>query len=72
MNNTFRLRILAADKVFYEGNCTSLTIPTPGGELGILANHSNMIGRCSPWRPARSVPRPPAADGGGIRRCCED
>ena len=56
MNNTFRLRILAADKVFYEGNCTSLTIPTPGGELGILANHSNMIAAVVPASCAVSSP----------------
>ena len=38
MNNTFRLRILAADKVFYEGNCTSLTIyRVPPRCAGMLA-----------------------------------
>ena len=69
MNNTFRLRILAADKVFYEGNCTSLTIPTPGGELGILANHSNMIAAVVPGVLRGQFPdRPPqtAAVSGGV------
>ena len=26
--NTFRLHILAADRVFFEGDCTSLIVPT--------------------------------------------
>ncbi len=45
---TFRLRILAADKPFYEGDCVSLTVPAPDGERGILAHHSNMISAIVP------------------------
>lgn len=41
--NTFKVRILASDHVFYEGECESLSIPTPDGMYGIWAKHSNMI-----------------------------
>jgi F-type H+-transporting ATPase subunit epsilon len=41
--NTFDVKILAAERPFYEGKCESLVIPTICGEHGILANHSNMI-----------------------------
>lgn len=40
---SFKLYILAADRVFYEGECESLTVPTPGGLYGIWAHHSNLI-----------------------------
>ena len=41
--NTFTLVVLAAEKPFYEGKCTSLVIPTINGQYGVLANHHNMI-----------------------------
>lgn len=40
---TFGLKIIASDKVFFEGRCRQVIIPTPDGELGILANHENMV-----------------------------
>lgn len=39
----FPLKILEADRPFYEGMCLSLTVPTLDGEYGILAHHSNLI-----------------------------
>lgn len=39
----FQLSIIAAERVFYEGPCVSLVVPTEDGERGILANHSNLI-----------------------------
>lgn len=39
----FKVNILASDHPFYEGECYSLTIPTPGGLYGIQAHHSNTI-----------------------------
>ena len=39
----FGLKILASDKVFYEGPCRKLTLPAPDGEMGLLANHENMV-----------------------------
>lgn len=40
---TFTLNILAADKVFYQGDCTSIIIPTRDGKYGIMANHENTV-----------------------------
>ena len=41
--STFSVRILAADKVLYEGECESMVIPTPWGQYGILAHHCKAI-----------------------------
>ena len=46
--NTFRLHILAADRVFFEGECTSLIVPTVHGQYGVQARHSNMIAALVP------------------------
>ena len=46
--NTFKLDILAAEKPFYSGECTSLVIPANDGQYGIQANHSNMIAAVVP------------------------
>ena len=60
MERTFRLRILATDKPFYEGDCLSLTVPTLDGDYGILAGHSNMIAAVVPGVLRGEVPgRPP-------------
>ena len=41
--DTFGLKIIASDRVFYEGRCRKLVIPAPDGEKGILPNHENMV-----------------------------
>ena len=41
--NTFRLKVIATDKVFYDGKCTALIIPALDGEREILAHHENMV-----------------------------
>lgn len=46
--NTFHLRILAADDMFFEGECENLIIPSPDGSFGVQANHSNMISAVAP------------------------
>ena len=53
---TFQVHILAADQTFYEGPCVSLTITTPDGERGILANHSSMIAAVKPGTLRYQVP----------------
>lgn len=40
---TFKLKIFCSDKIFYNDQCSSLIIPTPDGEIGILAGHENMV-----------------------------
>ena len=42
MADVFELWILAADRPFYKGDCTSLTVPVLDGERELLAHHSNM------------------------------
>ena len=45
---SFFLRILAADRPFYEGECTSLIIPTEDGLYGIMAGHRNITAAVVP------------------------
>lgn len=45
---TFQMHLLEADKVFFEGECESLAVPTTVGQYGILAGHSNMISAVVP------------------------
>ena len=45
---SFQVHILASDHTFYQGPCQSLIVPTPQGQYGVLANHSNMISAISP------------------------
>ena len=40
---TFSLKLLAADKVFYSGECSSLIVPSSDGQYGILAGHSSAV-----------------------------
>lgn len=44
----FKVKILAADKPFYEGEALSLIVPTINGQFGILAHHSNTLGATVP------------------------
>lgn len=45
---SFKLRILSAEHVFFEGECESLVVPTTQGQYGILAGHSNMAAAIVP------------------------
>ncbi|MCI5806611.1 MAG: ATP synthase F1 subunit epsilon [Clostridium sp.] len=40
--NTFSLKIIACDKVFYDGPCELLVFPGYDGEMAIMAHHENM------------------------------
>lgn len=46
--NTFKLKIYSSHKIFYEGLATNLIIPAADGEMGILANHENMVAAIIP------------------------
>ncbi len=48
MAEMFDLSVLASDKTFYVGKCSSLVIPTSSGLAGILAHHRNMIAAIVP------------------------
>lgn len=39
----FSVKVVASNRVFYEGKCRSLILPELDGEKGILAHHENMI-----------------------------
>jgi F-type H+-transporting ATPase subunit epsilon len=41
--NTFYLKVMASNKVFYSGKCATLIVPALDGELAIQAHHQNMI-----------------------------
>ena len=42
--NTFKLKIIASNKTFFDGECVSLTLPiADGGQMGFLANHENTV-----------------------------
>lgn len=69
MSECFRLRVLASDKPFYEGDCLSITIPTQDGEREILAHHSNTIAALVPGELRGRFPDGPdqtAAVSGGL------
>jgi F-type H+-transporting ATPase subunit epsilon len=38
-NNSFRLRIITPDRVFYEGDATMVEFNTTEGEIGVLPGH---------------------------------
>lgn len=40
--NTFSLKIIACDKVFYKGECEIVVFPGYDGEIAIMANHERM------------------------------
>lgn len=39
----FSLKILASDRVFYEGKCRMIIVPAVDGQLGIMANHGDLV-----------------------------
>ena len=41
--NTFDLKIVACDRVFYEGPATILVFPVEDGEMAIQAHHEQMV-----------------------------
>lgn len=42
-NNTFFLRVIAADRVFFKGKCISVILPAVDGEHAVMAHHSDMM-----------------------------
>ena len=41
--DTFGLKIIASDRVFYIGRCRKLILPAQDGKMGILPDHENMV-----------------------------
>ena len=40
---TFSLKVLASDRVFFDGRCQMVILPAMDGQLGVLANHGDMV-----------------------------
>lgn len=40
--NAFQLKIVACDRVFYQGDCEALIFPGYDGQIEIMANHAPM------------------------------
>ena len=42
--DTFGLKIISSDRVFYEGRCRKMIVPVPdGGGMEILPHHEDMV-----------------------------
>lgn len=41
--NTFYLKVISANRIFFSGKCRSIIIPAIDGQKEILANHENMV-----------------------------
>jgi len=44
MATPFSYTILTPDGPYRSGECDSLVIPTPNGEIGVLAHHAPLVG----------------------------
>lgn len=67
----FGLRVLSAERSFYEGKCVSLTLPGEDGRFGVLARHSPMVAAVVPGTMTCRLPDGrtlTAAVGGGFVR----
>lgn len=40
---SFHLQVLASDRVFYDGKCGMAILPAQDGQLGIMANHGDIV-----------------------------
>lgn len=41
--NTFSLKIIASDKVFYDGKCGIVIVPSLDGEQAVMSHHEDMV-----------------------------
>ena len=48
MNSTFRLEIIASDRVFYNGLCEHMVFPAPDGQYGVLPGHEPLVTTIKP------------------------
>jgi F-type H+-transporting ATPase subunit epsilon len=68
MAASFQLEIVSADRMVWEGEATMVIARTLEGEIGVLANHSPLLGVLAPGvveiRPAEGSVQLAAIDGG--------
>lgn len=60
--NTFSLEIIASDKKFFTGRANVIVLPTPDGEVAVMAHHQNMLMAVVP-----GTARFEAADNPGVK-----
>ncbi len=53
---SFQIHILTAGRIFYDGPCESLVIPTLRGQYGIWAGHRDLISAVVPGSLLYRVP----------------
>ena len=41
--NTFSLKVIASDKVFFDGKCGFIIVPALDGEQAIMSHHEDMV-----------------------------
>ena len=41
--NTFSLKVIASDKVFFDGKCGIIIVPALDGEQAIMSHHEDMV-----------------------------
>jgi F-type H+-transporting ATPase subunit epsilon len=41
--NTFKLKIMASNKIFYDGDCGKIIVNAPDGNLEVMANHEAAV-----------------------------
>ena len=41
--NTFYLRVISSNKIFFEGRAEKIVLPLEDGEKAVLAHHENMV-----------------------------
>lgn len=41
--SSFSLKVIASNKIFFDGQCECLIVPAMDGELAILAHHQDMV-----------------------------
>lgn len=39
---TFHVKVIASDKIFYDGDCTYLVVPEPDGQKAFMAGHETV------------------------------
>lgn len=54
--NVFKLHLMGADRLFYDGDCISVIVPAVDGQYGVLAGHSNLITAIVPGELTFTVP----------------
>lgn len=41
--NTFSLKVIACDRIFFDGRCRQVILPLSDGKMAIQAHHENMV-----------------------------